>query len=125
MPQDTRPRPEATSELVESVFHPAAWSQVVLYLRLTERQAEVARGLLLGEKEFTIADRLGISVHTVHNHRRRLYAKLDAHDYASGIRRLLSAALAVVEKGGIASRKITERQVDGCREEDEGTIGSA
>lgn len=89
-------------------------------------QAQVARGLLLGEKEFAIADRLGISVHTVHNHRRRLYAKLEAHDYATAIRKLLDAALRAAERRAAAPNTLTEKKGGPCtQEEDEGTSGSA
>lgn len=45
-------------------------------LSLSPREVEVARGVLLDEKEFAIALNLGISVHTVHTHLERMYRKL-------------------------------------------------
>jgi DNA-binding CsgD family transcriptional regulator len=48
-------------------------------LNLSARQREVLHGLLNEEDEATIAERIGVSRHTVHSHLRRLYAKLGVH----------------------------------------------
>lgn len=46
---------------------------------LSAREREVARYLSVGLNSATVAKELGISVHTVRSHRRRVYEKLGVH----------------------------------------------
>jgi DNA-binding CsgD family transcriptional regulator len=46
---------------------------------LSDREREVARYLSLGLNSATVAKELGISVHTVRSHTRRVYEKLGVH----------------------------------------------
>ncbi len=46
---------------------------------LSAREREVARYLSLGLNSATVASELGISVHTVRSHRRRVYEKIGVH----------------------------------------------
>jgi DNA-binding CsgD family transcriptional regulator len=56
---------------------PAAELPDSLARRLTAREAEVVRLVLLGHPTIEISRRLGLSRGTVKNHRTRIYAKLD------------------------------------------------
>jgi len=47
---------------------------------LTDREREVLRLVAMGYTNKEIADKLSISIHTVHNHRTNLMAKLNLHD---------------------------------------------
>jgi DNA-binding CsgD family transcriptional regulator len=61
---------------IRSPIPDESWTLLARRLALSPREIEVARGVLLDEKEFAIALRLGISVHTVHTHLERMYRKL-------------------------------------------------
>jgi DNA-binding NarL/FixJ family response regulator len=52
------------------------WRAIGCQLKLSGRELDILRYLVTGEKELTIAHRLGISSHTVHTHLHRLYEKL-------------------------------------------------
>jgi DNA-binding NarL/FixJ family response regulator len=49
---------------------------------LTQRELEIAVLICNGEKSIAIANRLGISEHTVKTHRRAIYNKLRIHTAA-------------------------------------------
>ncbi len=51
--------------------------------RLTEREREVLAAVAGGRSNKEIAQKLGISIHTVNTHRVHLMEKLDVHDVAS------------------------------------------
>jgi len=55
---------------LKNVNHPKAW--------LTEREHEILDQLILGHSVRVIAERLGRSAHTVHDHVKNLHKKLDA-----------------------------------------------
>ena len=48
-----------------------------LFVELTEREEEVLRCLSLGQSNPRIATQLGISSHTVHNHTKSIFRKLN------------------------------------------------
>ena len=48
-----------------------------LWPELSQRERELVQLVLAGHPTATIAERLGITVGTVKNHRRRIYEKLD------------------------------------------------
>lgn len=52
------------------------WWAVCAALRLSPREAQIARGLLDGGTQSMVAAALSMSPHTVHEHIRRLYRKL-------------------------------------------------
>jgi len=60
-------------------------------LELTPRQAEVVFWLYEGQGEKQIAQRLGVSIHTVHARVKRVYRKLDVHDRAELLRAVVDA----------------------------------
>jgi DNA-binding CsgD family transcriptional regulator len=45
--------------------------------KLTPREREIVRLILLGFPTSKVAERLGLSVNTIKNHKKRLYFKLD------------------------------------------------
>jgi len=54
-----------------------SWDAIAAALRLSPRESEIAFAILLDDpSESGIADRLGISMHTVHTHIERVYRKL-------------------------------------------------
>ena len=57
-----------------------------LLSQLTERQLEVACLLAAGLVEREIAERLQVSEHTVHEHVRHIYERLDCHTRAELVR---------------------------------------
>ena len=61
--------------------------------RLTTREAEVVRLLAVGCTYVQIADRLGVSAHTVASHIKNLYRKLEAHSGRMAVMRAMQLRL--------------------------------
>ncbi len=61
-------------------------------LPLSRRQAEVCVWMATGASNETIAERLGISRHTANEHSRWIYNKLDVHNRAELVSKLLSVS---------------------------------
>jgi len=59
-------------------------------LPLSRRQAEVCVLMATGASNEVVAERLGISAHTVNEHGRWIYNKLDVHSRAELVSKLLS-----------------------------------
>ena len=53
----------------------AEWDRIARQLELSPRELQIVRLVTVDAKEHTIARRLGISIHTVHSHLKRIYAK--------------------------------------------------
>lgn len=66
-----------------AILSPEDWDEVSRNLRLSRRESEIIRYMFDGEKEASIATRLGISSHTVHAHFGRLHRKLGTNDHVS------------------------------------------
>lgn len=62
-------------------------------LDLSERELDVLRCLVQGMQYKQIARALGISIHTVRNHIRNVYAKLQVHSVAAAVSRALREGL--------------------------------
>lgn len=60
---------------------------------LTRREVEVLRLLARGRSYGAIATQLGMSVHTVASHVRKLYLKLDVHTAAAAVMRAVELRL--------------------------------
>lgn len=58
------------------------WQRIVAHFKLSPREAEIVKHMLADRSERDIADQLGISTHTVHTHRERLYRKLSVRSRA-------------------------------------------
>ncbi|HSA88401.1 MAG TPA: helix-turn-helix transcriptional regulator [Burkholderiales bacterium] len=64
---------------------------------LTLREADVVRLLASGCTYAEIAERLGISAHTVASHIKNTYRKLDVHCAAAAVMRALELELLLLE----------------------------
>lgn len=64
---------------------------------LTSREAQVLWYLAQGCTYARIADRLGMSVHTVTTHIKNIYRKLDVHCAAAAVRRGIEMRLLTAE----------------------------
>jgi DNA-binding CsgD family transcriptional regulator len=60
---------------------------------LTPREVDVVRLLSLGCSYSQVADRLGISEHTVSSHIKNTYRKLDVHTAAAAVFRAMALGL--------------------------------
>ena len=60
-------------------FGTDGWRAIVAEFDLSERQTDVAKGIVDGMTEKEIAAQLGISVNTVHVYVRRLFERLDVN----------------------------------------------
>jgi len=62
-------------------------------VRLTEREAEVLRLIARGCTYVQVADRLGMSAHTVGSHIKNAYRKLEVHSAAAAVMRAIELRL--------------------------------
>lgn len=72
-------------------------------LRLSPRELQIVQGVFDDLKEAAIADRLGISSHTVHTHLERLYRKLGVSGRGPMIVAIFSELLRVVRSNTAVS----------------------
>jgi two-component system response regulator FixJ len=77
---------------------------------LSDREADILRGLLAGNQNKMLAHLMGISVRTVEMHRANLMAKLGVHSLAEAIRLTFDAGLAPGELGHALAETRTTRQ---------------
>lgn len=68
-------------------------------IRLTARETELLQLLARGCTYIQVADRLGVSVHTVESHVKNLYRKLDAHSARAAVWRAIELRLLVESRG--------------------------
>ena len=68
-------------------------------VRLTAREAEVLRLLARGCTYLQVADRLGMSAHTVGTHVKNAYRKLDVHCAAAAVMRAIQLGLLSPDHG--------------------------
>ena len=60
---------------------------------LSERESEVLRALAQGKSRKEVADMLCLSTHTVNNHVRHIYEKLQVHNLSSALRKISEGGL--------------------------------
>jgi DNA-binding CsgD family transcriptional regulator len=86
--------PDAGSGAVAVVMMPAEASELMpvlaLAYRLTGREQEVLRHLARGLSTAELADRLGITAHTVRDHIKALFSKVGAHTRAELLARIFA-----------------------------------
>jgi DNA-binding NarL/FixJ family response regulator len=62
------------------MFCERTWTILAVSLKLSGRELQIVRGIFNDQKESTIAAELGVSPHTAHTERERLYRKLGIND---------------------------------------------
>ena len=67
--------------------------EVNVVVRLTLREAEVLRLIARGCTYVQVADRLGMSAHTVGSHIKNAYRKLEVHSAAAAVMRAIELRL--------------------------------
>lgn len=80
---------------VPELLSATQWSRIVAALRLSPREAEIVGCAFYDERDCAIALCLGISEHTVHTHRGRVFRKLGVGTTAQVFAAVLTAHLAV------------------------------
>ena len=98
------------------------WRRVAQALYLTGRKLEIARALFDGLSEEAVAQKLGISRHTVHNHVRYLYLLLDVHSRNELFHRIAATHLEINLGDGRpnqeSERKLSEKTTPPIRPND-------
>lgn len=59
-----------------AIFSEQAWAAIARSLKLSGRELQIVRGIFDDATDVAIAQRIGISLHTVHTHVERLHHKL-------------------------------------------------
>ena len=77
------------------IFSDAAWRLLQKSLALTNRQLQITKAIFDNEKEAAIAEKLGVSVHTIHTETQRLRNKLHVHDRVSLVLRVVCEFLSL------------------------------
>jgi DNA-binding NarL/FixJ family response regulator len=84
---------EPTSGRVPDLLSAGEWKELIASLRLSPREADFIGCAFYDERDCAIAERLGISEHTVHTHRIRVFRKLGVRTTAQLFAAILSAHL--------------------------------
>jgi len=82
----------------QSLFCSAEWNRLSESLDLTRRESEVVLAALDDLSESDIAEKLGISRHTVHAHLKRLYRKLGIGSRAQLVARVWAEYVALASE---------------------------
>jgi DNA-binding CsgD family transcriptional regulator len=78
------------ASLGAGLFCERTWTVLAVGLQLSGRELQIVRGVFNDQKEHTIAAELGISPHTVHTERERLYHKLGIRDRTQLMLRIIA-----------------------------------
>lgn len=79
------------------------WLRIHTALRLSVRESEIARGVLVGGSEQEIAASLSISAHTVHSYLDRIYRKVGARSRCGLVTRLFATFVQIHRLNGTAT----------------------
>lgn len=90
----------ATRLAGSAMFSPPAWAAITQSLQLSGRELQIVRGVFDGQKESTLAQALGISVHTIHSHFERLHFKLGISDRVQLLQRVMQEFLTLTAAPG-------------------------
>lgn len=77
-----------------AIFSDRTWKQLARSLSISDREFEMVHGVFDDLSEQAIAERCGMSPHTVHTHFKRLYQKLGVTSRTQLILRLFQEYLA-------------------------------
>lgn len=95
------------------LFCERTWTVLAVNLKLSGREIQIVRGIFNDQKEYTIAVELGVSPHTVHTERERLYRKLGINDRPQLVLRVVEAFLALTTAPGSALPPLCANQAAG------------
>jgi DNA-binding NarL/FixJ family response regulator len=79
------------------MFSETTWKQMAHSLKLSGQELHVVQGVFDDYTESAIANRLGISPHTVHTHCERLYRKLAVTDRVKLVLRIIDEFLVLTK----------------------------
>jgi DNA-binding NarL/FixJ family response regulator len=88
------------------------WQAISCELKLSGREIDILRCVVEDEKESAIAQRLAISVHTVHTHLHRLYRKLGVSSRLDVIVLIFRECMAHTRRGRLAPRHLERSPSD-------------
>jgi DNA-binding CsgD family transcriptional regulator len=88
------------------------WDQIGAVLKLSPRERQILYGILNNQAEVVVAEQLSVSVHTVHTHTKRLYAKLEAASRSSAVVRIFAVYAALTKNGRNALPQAVPRAGD-------------
>jgi DNA-binding CsgD family transcriptional regulator len=83
-----------------AMFSEQAWGEIARSLKLSGKELQIVRGVFDDCTEFTIANNLNVSPHTVHTHCERLYHKLAVTDRVKLVLRVMDEFLALTVAPG-------------------------
>jgi DNA-binding CsgD family transcriptional regulator len=87
---------EEWNPIVLSMFLTGAvWEKLAQRFRLSRREIEVIRGVMIDQKESAIARQIGISPHTVHTYLEHTYVKLGVRSRATLVARIMYEFMAI------------------------------
>ena len=86
----------------------AEWDRIARQLELSPRELQIVRLVTVDAKEHTVARRLGISVHTVHTHLKRIYAKLGVSSRVELILEIFRKYVTYARQGNVPCERIGE-----------------
>lgn len=92
------------------------WERILTLLRLSPREAEIAALAMQDESVLTVAARLGISPHTVHTYRDRLFRKLAVSSSTALVVRLFRAYVQLNDEAAVCGDASKGRRGEGLEE---------
>ncbi len=78
-----------------SLLNEHAWLEIARTLGLTQRELQIVQGVFDNLPKAGIAERLGISVHTVHTHLNRLFKKLTVNTRTDLVLRIVEQLISL------------------------------
>lgn len=88
----------------QGVFLPGEWRSLAALLGLSPRECGVVRAVFDGDSEKRIAERIGLSPHTVHTYLWRIYRKLQVQSREELLVRVFAEFRSLPKRGAGARR---------------------
>lgn len=94
-------------------FSEQAWKEIARSLKLSGRELQIVREVFDDHTEFTIANDLSVSPHTIHTYCERLYHKLAVTDRVKLVLRVMDEFIALTVAPGSTLPPICANQAAG------------
>jgi DNA-binding NarL/FixJ family response regulator len=94
------PVSEKTHPRGSAMFSNQVWKEIAHSLKLSDRELQIVRGVFNGQTEFSLANSLQLSPHTIHTYCERLYHKLAVTDRVKLVLRITNEFLALTAAPG-------------------------